>query len=117
MSVPREGDKILIVKQPWLDLILTGLKTMEIRGRPLRSGWYWIGHGGKIYGRVSLDTAVRVQNKAHWQALRSMHCVEAEEPIYKKSFGLPIVEAERLPSIPYKMKKGAIGIVRFCEAP
>ena len=117
MPVPREGDKILIVTPPWIDLILTGLKTMEIRGKPFRSGWYWIGHKGKIYGRVSLDSAVRVRDQAHWRALRSMHRVEAEEPMYKKSFGLPILEAERLPSIPYKVKKGAIGIVKFCEAP
>ena len=82
MALPREGDKILVVKQPWLDLILTGLKTMEIRGKALRSGRYWIGYRGIVYGRVSLDTAVRVQDKRHWQALKSLHRVEAEEPMW-----------------------------------
>ena len=41
---PQPADRILILKQPWLDLILQGTKTLEIRSRPLSAGSYWLGH-------------------------------------------------------------------------
>ena len=34
-KVPR-GASILLVQEPWLGLILSGLKTLEIRGKPCR---------------------------------------------------------------------------------
>jgi hypothetical protein len=63
---PRPGDKILILRSCWLELVLSGAKTLEIRSRNLSPGLYWVGAKGKIYGRVRLHAATQIQTaKAH----------------------------------------------------
>ena len=43
MARPQPLDRILILKEQWLQQILLGGKTMEIRCRPLAAGRYWLG--------------------------------------------------------------------------
>ena len=43
MARPQPMDRILILKEQWLQQILLGGKTMEIRCRPLAAGRYWLG--------------------------------------------------------------------------
>ena len=38
MAAPRPGDKILVLRPCWLDLVLSGEKTLEIRGKNLSAG-------------------------------------------------------------------------------
>ena len=45
-SAPKPGDRILIFKQQWLQLVLSGQKTMECRGAAYKSGKYYLGCGG-----------------------------------------------------------------------
>ena len=45
-SHPRKGDRILIFKPQWLQLVLSGQKTMECRGAAYKSGKYYLGCGG-----------------------------------------------------------------------
>ena len=49
MVMPRNGDRILVLKQKWLGLVLAGDKTMEIRGKRLRAGAAYFGWKGAIY--------------------------------------------------------------------
>ena len=51
---PKIGDKIMVVRQPWLDKILDGSKTMELRCRRARVSVVWLGMGGAIYGRAKI---------------------------------------------------------------
>ena len=51
---PFPGDRILIMKQPWLRKILEREKTLEIRSQPLSVGDYWLGHKEIIYGKIKL---------------------------------------------------------------
>ena len=46
-SEPKPGDKILIFKQPWLGHVLSGNKTLEVRGAAYKSGAYWFGSRGQ----------------------------------------------------------------------
>lgn len=46
-STPRPGDKILVFKEPWLTLVLSGKKTLEVRAAPYKSGAYWFGTRGQ----------------------------------------------------------------------
>jgi len=47
------GDRILALRREWLDMILSGEKTVEIRGYALRQGGiYFLGSRGNIYGSV-----------------------------------------------------------------
>ena len=54
MDRPEPGDRILILKPYWLNLILSGQKSMEIRSRNLKPGQYWLGGRGFVHGYVQL---------------------------------------------------------------
>ena len=41
---PQTGDRILIFKPQWLALVLSGRKTLEVRGVAYKSGSYYLGH-------------------------------------------------------------------------
>ena len=57
-SAPKLGDRILIFKQPWLQLVLCGHKTLEIRGAPYKAGKYYFGSGGQHGNFKHNDTTV-----------------------------------------------------------
>jgi hypothetical protein len=48
-SAPKPGDRILIFKPQWLQLVLSGQKTMEVRGAAYKSGKYFFGTGGSLF--------------------------------------------------------------------
>ena len=50
MQAPVHGDRILILKEPWLQMLLRGEKTLEIRGATYSSGRYWLGCETVIHG-------------------------------------------------------------------
>ena len=52
-SEPRPGDRILVFKERWLALILSGEKTMEVRAANYKSGRYFLGSGGLIYAQAA----------------------------------------------------------------
>ena len=70
---PQPADRILILKQPWLDLILQGTKTLEIRSQPLSAGRYWLGHKKMIFGAAQLGQAIPVLSAEQWASLRPQH--------------------------------------------
>ena len=113
MSRPSPGDRILIFRAHWLSLIISGQKTLEIRGSPLRSGKYFLGCKGKIYGVADLGEPSRIASKAEWAALKSQHLVDTLEMPYQRTFAIPIVRVTALHLYPYNHPKGAIGIVVY----
>ena len=48
-SGPNAGDRILIYKPQWLELVLSGQKTLEVRGAAYKSGTYYLGTGGDFF--------------------------------------------------------------------
>ena len=53
MKVPVHGDRILILKEPWLQMLLRGEKALEIRGAAYSSGRYWLGCKKVIHGEAT----------------------------------------------------------------
>ena len=116
MATPQplqKGDRILILKERWLGMILSGEKTMEIRSKRLRAGRYYLGYKEKIYGCVSIGVAVPIATVEEWRALYSRHLVSSSTLPYECStFGLPILSVHSMEGT-YKHPKGAIGIVKY----
>ena len=113
-STPRFGDRILILREEWLERILDGSKTLEIRGARLREGDVWLGNRGAVSGKARLGPAVPIGTKQEWAALRPRHLVADEALPYKTTWGLPLESVRRLrDAVPYLHRRGAIGIVRF----
>ena len=110
---PKAGDKILVVKEPWLSLILSGAKTMELRGSALKAGTDYLGHKKTIYWVIVTGQPQYIMSDQQFQAMRNLHRVIGVRP-YKMTFGLPIVSCRAItPHVPYIHRRGAIGIVKF----
>ena len=111
-QVPQ-GASILIVKKQWLDLILDGEKTMEIRGRLCRKEPSTIflaqsAAGGKIMGSVYLHGSSDPLSSAEWKALRAQHRVPGPR-MYKRTYAWRLSSAYRFPNpIPYTHKQGSV---------
>ena len=114
MAKPREGDRILLLKQKWMVLVLAGDKTMEIRGQRLKAGAAYFGWKGVIYASATLGDAIEIRGTQQWGNLRIQHRVPETMLPYKRTFGLPIRNIESLnPPVPFHHPKGAIGIVKY----
>ena len=114
MAMPRNGDRILVLKQNWLALVLDGNKIMEVRGKRLKAGAAYFGWKGAIYASATLGDAVDIRDVQHWDSLRSQHRVPGNVLPYRRTFGLLIQSVERIsPPVPFHHPKGAVGIVKF----
>ena len=110
---PQLGDRILVLRPHWLNLILSGEKTSEIRGRNLAAGSYWPGCRGMIHGRAILMPATLIKTLEAWRDLRHMHHVEGDELPYKRTYGFPVRHSERVTPTPFAHPAGAVGIVKM----
>ena len=113
-STPARGERILILREHWLELILSGEKTLEIRGKRLKQGDVWLGYRQEVMGKAYLGEAIFIDSAEAWNARRSQHRVETRALPYKKTWALPLAKVLRLPkTMPYLHPRGAVGIVRF----
>ena len=114
MPKPVHGDRILVLKPHWLYQILSGKKTLEIRGRRLKPGPCFLGCAGKIYASAEVAAPFPIEDTAEWIALRQDHGVQSDALPYRKTWGLPIKKLKHLKkAVPYAHKKGDVGIVRY----
>ena len=87
---------------------------MEVRGKKLKAGVYFLGCKGKIWATIELGTAQKINSIQEWKALKDKHCVETKELPYKNTFGFPLEICQRFETpIYYIHPKGAIGIVKY----
>ena len=112
-TLPQPGDRILVFRPHWLELILRREKRLEIRGRRLSAGRYWLGCRGTIFGLAVLEPAIPITSAKAWRRLRHRHLVESDELPYKKTYGLPIRHCRRVTQTPYEHPQGAVGIVKY----
>tara|TARA_B110000008_G_scaffold273776_1_gene308568 strand:+ start:297 stop:698 length:402 start_codon:yes stop_codon:yes gene_type:complete len=115
-----EGASILIVKEKYADMLLSGYKTMEIRGMSCKKKvgeTVYIAKSGtqQIFGCVIFQGCYGPLSDEDIINYQDLHRVY-ETPInwYKKTYGwsfsCPIVFEN---SIPYKKKRGAIVWVKY----
>ena len=114
MVSPREGDKILVLKVGPPNSILSGVKTMEIRGKRLTPGTYFLRYRGMLYGSIRLSSPQRIATTDAWAALRQEHCVQGDTLPYATTFGIRISDRETFSEpLPYRHLRGAIGLARY----
>ena len=109
-----DGDRILVLKRKWLDLIIEGRKVIEVRGMRLRAGAYLIGCKGKAFARIRFGQAYEIKTDAHWKRLAKRHLVATPCRPYKHTWAIPVENVEALSQpIPYHHPRGAVGIVVY----
>lgn len=108
--VPVIGDRVLVVKQPWLDHILEGRKTLELRGRGCKPGHAWLGMQGRIFGRVKIGSSFTMTLE-DFRNREGQHLWPAgTDPPYARLCGLPLEDIQRLPApLAYWRPTGAMG--------
>ena len=112
MAAP--GDRILIVQPCWLQLILSGAKTMEIRGTAYRPGEYLLGDQRQIRAVAQLGTPLRISTPEQWLSLQPQHRVMQSGLPYKNTFALPIESARPVSNpVPFRHPRGAVNIVIY----
>ncbi len=114
--------KGLIVKSPWIELILEGKKIWEIRGSNtnIRGPVALIKSGsGKVFGKVDIIDCMELTLKDYQQG-SSFHCVESENATkipYKKTFAWVLDNPSFYEEpIPYKHPLGAVIWVNLSES-
>ena len=117
-SEPVFGDRVLVLKREWLEMILDGRKSLEIRGARLRHGDCWLGCQGVVYAKARIGQAQPIQTLLEWVKLRAEHCVPSSDLPYKRTWGLPLRDVSRLRhQAPYERKRGAIGVAKYRPIP
>ena len=112
-GVRRSAKRALVVKKKWLDLILAGRKTWEIRGSSTtKRGWIHFAEsqaGGKLMGRARLVSCFHVQRKSFKQRFNH-HCVPSLNMVpYLTPYAWVLEDAEKFEKpFEYEHKKGAV---------
>lgn len=106
--------KALIIKQPWIDLILAGKKTIEIRGSKtnIRGQIALIASGtGQVIGTCHVENSINLLEYDNIAEIVTKSCVDEKTlmEFYKKPNGWVLSNAKRLSTpIKYKHPMGAI---------
>ena len=109
-----EQMKGLIIKSPWIELILDGKKTWEIRGSNtnIRGTIALIKSGsGKVFGEVDLIDSVELTLE-DYQESRKLHGVQSENVLelpYRRTYAWVLTNPKIYKDpIPYKHPMGAV---------
>lgn len=102
----------LIIRIPWITLILAGLKTWELRTRKTaKRGWIGlIQQGtGQIVGITHLVQVIGPLSLQELELNNAKHCVNLQNPeLQKWRCAWILKDAKRIKPVPYLHKQGAI---------
>ena len=91
----------MVMKEAWLQLVMHGLKTLEIRGAPAALGKTWLGCDGQIHGAANIVDCSIITDEG-FQVTRAQHRHLGEMPRYKKTYALTLQDVTPLePCIDY----------------
>ena len=120
--------RIFVLTRKYLDLILTGRKTLEIRCRRYRPGPAYIGTSSPplVYAKLVIGETFEITTLQQWRALEKQHRAcdfKGRDTLpYKRSkttatYALPISDVQRLQTpLPYKWRQGCVGMAKFRPA-
>ena len=116
--LPKPGDSIFVLLQPFLDMILDGRKTLEIRsalhGKCMGAKHRFVGMGGFVYGGADFAAGFVVETDEEWRALLPQHHWNTASLPYARTCAYAISMPQRIdPPIAYQRKSGQIGMAKF----
>ncbi|CAE7602040.1 unnamed protein product, partial [Symbiodinium sp. CCMP2592] len=71
-KMPTLGNRIMVLKEGWVALILSGTKTMELRSQPAKTGPIWIGFEGRVYAQAEISDC-RQMSQEIYEETRAQH--------------------------------------------
>lgn len=107
---PRQSESVLVIQQPFVNLVLDGRKTLDIRHTRIPSKEYWISNKGKILGRAVFTFRECIASVERWVELTPEHCWEITEYPYRRNNAFSITNVHRLTTpVPHKIFHGYMG--------
>ena len=89
--LPQLGDRVLRFQRHWLDLVLEGTKTAELRRDRTTSGCAWMGCGGRVWGRIHIGDAARLSSMEELRATRGQSRGSHRAPLRSTDIPLAFV--------------------------
>ena len=114
---PQVGDPMIVLKKGPLELILRGLKTLEIRHNRLCAGIKYLAYRQHVWARVHFGVAYRITTTKEWRDSRDKHCWDADTLPYHQTWGIPILKVEHIGPLQYRPRLGQIGTSLFRPLP
>ena len=111
---PSPGERVLVLEQYWLTLILEGCKTVEVRGTRCQPGGAWLGSGGIVQAFVRFGEPRRIWSLDEFQQEIQAHRVSRGDLPYKTTWLWPILEVRAVqPGVRYDNSPGPVVWRRF----
>ena len=116
---PRPGDRVLRIKREWLQLILAGTKTAEVRSGPTTPGGAWLGYNGRVWARVHIGEPEHILTMDDFRSKHAAHRVEVDElPYGLRTFLWPLSELRPLAEpVWFHNRSGPVTWMRFAPPP
>lgn len=107
------GSRVLLYREQHLELVLKGEKTLEVRSCCFKPGLVYLGWKGNIWGKAFFGKARVCASIAEYKKHDHLHRWPRSELPYRRTCLIPLLQVERLQPVPFKMKRGAVQIVKF----
>jgi hypothetical protein len=109
-----DGGSILIIKEPWINLILDGRKSLEIRGQSTKKAMQRVflalsGGGGLVLGSALLVCCHGPLSRREWAELKNNHCVAGDKLPYASTYAWELCSPQRFDvPVSYEHKQGCV---------
>ena len=109
-----EHDSILIILGCWLELILAGKKTLEIRGKMCRKQvgktiWLCASGTGLVMGKARVTDAYPLSERK-WEATRHLHLVPGKRLYGAKTHAWAFEDVQHVAPVAIVRKRGSIDL-------
>ena len=111
---PSQGDSLIILKQPYAGLVMTGQKTMELRCHAIVRDCYLADSTSHEVLAFVRFGAWRELDEEDYHACFEQHRYASPTKPYRRTVGTQIVGVQPLEvPVTYQPRRGAIGYARF----
>ena len=103
---------VLVLKQQWLDAILKGEKSMELRGcasRKVGQTIYLMASKTDFITGKATIASCKPLSEDEFRETRALHKSVAAAKPYKKTFGWMLIDVECIPPLHHIRKRGCVG--------
>lgn len=107
-ELPENLAKILVFEEVWLEKILNGTKTLELRKTLIGDDWMYLAFKDTIVGKCFISHPIEISNLDEYESLKEAH----QCPVPPYSFpmvGHRVSQCQRLEPLKFKKLRGAVG--------
>jgi hypothetical protein len=114
LSAIGADDPIIIIKWEWLERILNGDKTVEIRcwsGTRYAGKRVWLAASRTscVYGMASVSQSIGPLTESQWDSMRPSHCVQGTRLYGSRTHAWVLSNVQHVQPKRFRRKPGSVG--------